>query len=95
MMIVHLIVGAAAMFVVLMLYNFARKNELNLKWWQWPLTVLGVIYAVFVVEVIAGFLEEGALQAALVMGLITGIVAVVWGVLLGRFVFKKKIETEA
>jgi len=36
-----------------------------------------------------GFLGEGAPQAALVMGLVTGIFAVIWAVLLGRFVFKK------
>jgi hypothetical protein len=50
---------------------------------------VGILYAVFVVEIIVGYLEEGAPQAALVMGLATGLFAVVWGVLLGRFVFLK------
>ena len=88
-MILHLLIGAAAMFVLVLLYEFARKKELKITWWQWLLTVLGVLYAVFVVELIAGFLGENAPQAALVMGLITGILAVIWAVLLGRFVFKK------
>lgn len=47
------------------------------------------LYAIFVLEVIVTFLSEGALQATLVMGIITGIIAVIWGVLLRRFVFVK------
>ncbi len=88
-MIIHLLVGAFAMACIFILANFAQKNEVTLKWWHWMLTVLGVLYAVFVLELIYGFLAEGAGQAALVMGLITGIIAIVWGVLLKRFVFVK------
>ena len=72
-----------------MLMDYSRKKEMNINWWQWSLTVLGILYAVFVLEMIVGFLGESAPQAALVMGLVTGIVAVVWGVLLRRFIFKK------
>jgi hypothetical protein len=88
-MIVHLIIGALAAFTLFGLYNFTQKKDLTISWWQWLLTVLGLLYAVFVLEVIVGFLGEGVPQAALVMGLMTGIVAVIWGVLLGRFVFSK------
>lgn len=88
-MLLHLLIGALAMVSLFILMNYAQNNEMSLKWWHWLLTVLGILYAIFVVEVIAGFLCEGAPRAALVMGLITGIIAVIWGVLLGRFVFKK------
>jgi len=88
-MIVHLLIGALAMAGLLVLVDYARRNELHLTWWHWLLTVLGIIYTVFVLELIVGFLNEGAPQAALVMGMVTGIVAVIWGVLLGRFVFAK------
>ena len=88
-MIVHLIIGAMAMAGLLLLIEYARKKELGLKLWHWLLTVLGILYTVFVLELIAGFLGEGAPQAALVMGLLTGIFAVIWGVLLRRFVFVK------
>ena len=89
-MIVHLLIGALAGACLLLLVDYARKNDLPLKWWHWLLTVLGIFYAVFVLELIVGFFSEGAPQAALVMGGMTGIVAVVWGVLLKRFVFAKK-----
>ena len=88
-MIIHLIFGALAMAGLFLLVEYVRKASLKLSWWHWLLTVLGILYIVFVLELIVGFLGEGAPQAALVMGLITGIVAIVWGVLLGRFVFKK------
>ena len=89
MILVHLLIGGLAMAALLLLINFVRKNDLHLKWWQWILTVLCLLYAVLVLEMIVGFLAEGAPQAALVMGLVTGIFAVIWAVLLGRFVFVK------
>ena len=88
-MIIHILIGALAMAMVFFLVDYVRKNNVSVTWWQWLLTALGIMYTTFVVELIAGFLGEGAPQAALVMGLVTGIVAVVWGVLLSRFVFNK------
>lgn len=85
---VHFLVGVAATAVLWLLAAYVRRNELHLGWWRWGLTVLGIGYAVFVVEVIVGFLAEGEPRAALVMGVLLGIVAVAWAVLLGRFVFK-------
>jgi hypothetical protein len=87
---VHFFVGVAATAVLWLLAAYVRRNELHLNWWRWGLTVLGIVYAVFVVEVIVGFLAEGEPRAALVMGVLLGIVAVAWAVLLGRFVFKRE-----
>jgi hypothetical protein len=88
-MIIHLTIGAIAMAGIFLLINYTQKQDIKLSWWQWALTVLGVIYGIFVLELIVGFIGEGAGQAALVMGLLTGVVAVIWGVLLGRFVFNR------
>ena len=87
---VHFIVGVAATAVLWLLAAYVRRNGLHLGWWRWGLTVLGIAYAVFVVEVIVGFLAEGEPRAALVMGVLLGIVAVAWAVLLGRFVFNRE-----
>jgi uncharacterized membrane protein len=84
---INLIVGACAAAVMFFGINHARCNALSVSWWKWLLTVLAVIYAVFVVLLGIGFLQEGATQAALVMSLILGIPAVVFAVLLVRFVF--------
>jgi len=84
----HFLVGVCATAALWSLAIFVRRNQLRVNWWQWVLTVLGLAYAVFVIEVIVGFLAEGEPRAALVMGILTGIVAVIWAVLLGRFVFK-------
>lgn len=43
----------------------------------------------FILEIIAGFLLEGTTQTMLEMGLITSIVAVIWDLLLGPFLFAK------
>lgn len=84
---IHILIGAVAMAGFLYLANLSRKMNLTLTWWQWSLTTLAFLYAVFVLEVIAGFLDEGALLGALVIGTILGFVAIIWGVLLGRFVY--------
>jgi hypothetical protein len=57
------------------------------RWWEWGLTFAGLLYAVFVLEVVVSFLREGAPKGAAVMGTLLGFPAVVWWVLLGRFVF--------
>jgi hypothetical protein len=93
----HLIIGAAAMAGLLLLIDYSRKNDLRLDWWQWGVTLLGFIYAVFVLEVIVSFLAEDLARGALVMGTLLGFIAVVWGVLLARFVFSDgtSVEREA
>jgi len=88
-MLIQLLIGALVVAALWILFNYVSKRGIKILWWQWGITALGVLYAAFVVEVIVAFIQEGLLQGALVMGLATGIVAVVWGVLLSRFVFVK------
>ncbi len=87
----HLLIGAVIVTGFFLLLNTIRKHNMFLSWWQWILTILGFLYATFVFELINSFLSEGAPRAALVMGIITGFIAVIWGTLLGRFVFLKKV----
>jgi len=90
---IHLLIGAAAVLALWFLVDTGRRRRSGPRWWQWLITGLGLGYAVFVLELIVGFLEEGAPRAALVMGLITGLIAVIWWILLGRLVFfQKKTE---
>jgi hypothetical protein len=84
----HLIIGAVAAAGFSALLILSRKLGLKVRWWQWGLTFLAFVYSVFVLELVSSFLEEGMGRGALVMGLILGFVALIWGVLLGRFVFK-------
>ena len=83
----HLIIGAVCMAGLLLLIDYSRKRTLELTWWQWGVTLLGFLYAVFVFEVIVSFLQEDLARGALVMGTLLGFIGVVWGVLLARFVF--------
>lgn len=86
----HLLIGAILMAVFLLTINHSRKKKLRVTWWQWILTYMVFLYAGFVLEVIVSFLNEGAGRGALVMGIILGLIAAIWGVLLARFVFFRK-----
>lgn len=86
----HLLIGTFIVTTFILLFNLARRQKMCVRWWQWILTVLGFMYATFVLEMTVSFLSEGAPRAALVMGIITGFIAVIWGVILRRFVFVKK-----
>jgi hypothetical protein len=88
-----MIIGVLLTVIFVLLIFHARKKQLRITFWQWILTTLGLLYAGFVLEVIVSFLEEGAARAALVMGLILGFIAIVWAVLLGRFVFTRKTRS--
>ena len=83
----ELLIGAGAAAGFLILIRFARFRELRIKWWQWLLTFFGLLYAVFVLEVVVSLLREGTPKGAAVMGTLLGFVAVVWAVLLGRMMF--------
>ncbi len=87
---INLLIGASAMATILLTVDYVRRHKLNVAWWQWLLTILVVTYATFVVLLIVGFLGEGAGQGALVMSLIMGLPAVIFSVLLVRFVFTYK-----
>lgn len=87
---IEIIIGAIAMAGLFLLVDHTRKRKLPVAWWQWILTLLGFAYAVFVLEVIVAFLDEGAAKAAMVTGVVMGFIAVTWGVLLARFVFHQK-----
>ena len=87
---IHLIIGAVAATAFFLLINFVRNKNLYLLWYHWILTLLYIFYTVFVVEMIVGFMIEGSIRAALVMGVNFGIVAIICSVLLARFVYVKK-----
>ena len=83
----ELFVGAAVTIGFYLLVQYTNTRKLAVKWWQWLVTVLGFLYLVFVLEVIVSFLREGTPKAAMVNGAILGFVAIVWAVMLLRFVF--------
>ena len=89
---VNIIIGAFLMTGFLLLIGYVRRHKLHINWWKWIITILGFFYVLFTLEMIVSFLSEGAVKAALVMGTILGLIAVIWGVLLGRFVFARKTQ---
>jgi hypothetical protein len=88
-MLTTLLIGGIAVLAFMLLVNSVQRRELKLQWWHWLLTVLAFVFAVFTAEVIHTMVLERAQQAALVTGLVLGLPAVIWFVLLGRFVFAR------
>lgn len=86
----ELAVGASAAAAFVLLVHLARSRGLTLSGWQWALSVLAILYWVFVLETVLSFLREGTPKGAVVMGTILGFVGVVWVVLLGRLVFSRR-----
>ena len=89
-MIPHILIGVLVTAGLITAARLGKAPKRALKWWQWFFTFLGFLYLVFVLEVIVSFLEEGAVQGALVMGTILGFVALVWALLMARSVFSAK-----
>ncbi len=89
-MLIQIIIGAVAMLAFMLLIDNFNKKSIKLNWWEWTLTVLGFIYAISVVEVIVLFLAEGLPSGAAFMGGIMAIIAVIWAVLVGRYVIAPK-----
>ena len=83
----NVIVGALAMASLWAAASYSRNHDLSLGVGKWILTVLVILYWVFVSLVGIGFLQEGAVQAALVMSLIMVVPGVIFVVLLRRFIF--------
>lgn len=86
---IHILIGAVTTAALIRIIQSTAKRKLTVKWWQWLLVALEYAYVIFVLEVIAGFVEEGATKGALVMGTILGFAALVAGFLLARLVFSR------
>ncbi|RKY84219.1 hypothetical protein DRQ09_08925 [candidate division KSB1 bacterium] len=86
---VNIIIGAITMAGFLLFVNYFYKKGIRLSWWEWVLTISEFIFILFLFSVIYGFLAEGAIRAALVNGVILGMIVIVWGVILVRFILSR------
>jgi len=87
---IHILIGAVTTAALIRIIQSSKKRKLEITWWQWLLVALEYSYVIFVLEVIAGFIEEGAVKGALVMGTTLGFVALIAGFLLARLVFSRR-----
>lgn len=87
---IHILIGAVTTAVLIRIIQSTAKRKPAVKWWQWLLVTLEYAYVIFVLEVIASFVEEGAVKGALVMGTALGFLALIAGFLLARLVFSRR-----
>jgi len=89
MILIHILFGVVCTTILFYLIHFSSKRETPLKIWHWVLIVIELAYILFVLELIAGFIEEGSAKAAVVMGSIFGLLAIIGAVLIWRFILKR------
>ncbi len=87
---IHILIGAVTTAALIRIIQSTAKRKPAVKWWQWLLVTLEYAYVIFVLEVIASFVEEGAVKGALVMGTALGFLALIAGFLLARLVFSRR-----
>lgn len=85
----NFLLGVVAMLSLALLIKYVGDNKLEIHWWQWLLTGLGVLMAVITLSSIFTLIAENEAGAAQVVGVILGVITITWGVLLSRFVFSK------
>jgi len=88
----YFLVGVIITATLFLTLNYVHKNSINVSWWQWCITLLGFAYATLVIAIIIEFIAEGSIKGAVVMGNIMGLIAIVWAVLLKRFVFVRQTK---
>ncbi len=92
MILIHILFGIICATILFLLIHFSSRMKTPIKSWQWVIIVLELFYILFVLELIAGFLEEGSAKAAVVMGSIFGLLAIIGAVLIWRFILKIKFK---
>lgn len=95
MILLHLLTGVFCTSLVFSIVLYASSRNKRFTVFNWVLIMAVILYLAFIIEMIAGFIEEGAPQAALVMGSIFGSVAVIGAVLVSRLIiFKNSSSTK-
>ncbi len=89
----YFVAGLLTMAAIWMIAGAIRRSGLSLKWWHWLLVGGGVLLLAFTLAVIAAFLEEGAVQGALVMGSLLAVITAVWFAGTGRILRKASRAT--
>lgn len=85
---VHLIIGIVCTSLFFLFMQFLQKKGIIPGAGKTALILLEILYMIFVLELIYGFIMEGAVKGALVMGLIFGFPCIVAGLLLYRWILK-------
>ena len=85
---VHLLTGALCATLLFLFLRLAMKKGIKPGIARLLIIILQSTFIAFVLELIIGFVQEGALKGALIMGLIFGFPCIVTGILIYRWVIK-------
>lgn len=94
MILIHILFGIICACILFLIIHYSKRRNITVKTWHWIVIVLEIFYILFVLELIAGFIEEGSPKGAVVMGSIFGLIAIIGAVLIWRFILKIKGESK-
>ncbi|MCP4725953.1 MAG: hypothetical protein GY863_13000 [bacterium] len=83
-------IGAFITAGFILFYNYTRKKNLKLSVLHWIVIILGFLYVIFVIETVSSFISEGSYKGAAVIGCLMGFIAVIWAMLIRRFIIIDK-----
>jgi uncharacterized membrane protein len=86
----EIMVGMLIIIALAWIIIYVRNKKLMLQKGGWILISLALLYSLFVTELVISFMKEGTPQAALVMGGIFGFIAIIFWVLIKRFLLTEK-----
>ncbi len=76
----------------ILFYSHTRKNGMKISIFQWMIIIAAFVYLSFVSATVVEFVEEGTFKGAAVIGCIMGFAAVIWGILINRFILTKSTK---
>jgi len=90
MILVHILIGAIGTFLFINASLLARRHGIKLKVIHRVAIIAEILLLLFLMELIVGFIEEGAYRGALVLGSIVSLFAIIGALLIRRVVFNPK-----
>lgn len=90
MIIVHILIGTICTFLLINAFSLARRRGIKLKAINQVAIIAEIILLLFLMELVVGFVEEGAYRGALVLGSIVSLFAVMGALLIWRFIFSSQ-----
>ena len=81
---IGLLTGFVLAMLLFIFHRHIQINKLRLRWFQWIIVMICMLFAAFTILMIESFINEGAYKAALVMGSVFGLFTIVYAILIVR-----------
>ena len=84
--------GILLVVVILSLKSWMTDKNIKLNIWNWITIILWILFLEFTIAFVTTSLGEGESTAATLGGVLFGLLSIISGVALFRFIFSKKVK---